>query len=546
MNQDVKDKIFIPAAKTIEQIFGDADSFFIVPDYQRPYSWESEQVEALWDDIYDAMNNGDESYFLGPVILTGPDPEERFQVVDGQQRLTTLTILFCVLRDLFLPEDKMIADAIKSLKNEKFRLRFVSQSSEQNRFEAEILQKVKFPPAELSERSKKENRFANAAMIFRDKLTELSGEGKAISGFIDYLLKRVIMITITCTHPSFAVKLFQVLNTRGLDLSPADLIKSFLYQKCEPARSAQFLCTWREIETLAESMGEPLADLLTYYEYYLLAANPREGLFEELTRLWRDSDSNAVVFEFSKFVKAFSEIFQSSLKIINGFWYLPNQFYWKAILTTARMNGYDDFQRLALLMRRLFYFYWIAGYTSTKTKQMTFNIIQWIKAKKTVDEMACEIEAKMERDQVLKRAQENLSGDVYGESWLRALLMLVEYEQTDDSKIEFIELDSRLHVDHILPGEWHKKEEWRQDWTRDDAFLRLNSLGNMTLLSGRKNIVASNDPFPVKKEIYRKGHGGMTAFMISRKILEKDKWTKREVDERQSWLLSEAQRIFSV
>jgi hypothetical protein len=101
-------------------------------------------------------------------------------------------------------------------------------------------------------------------------------------------------------------------------------------------------------------------------------------------------------------------------------------------------------------------------------------------------------------------------------------------------------------VDHILPGEWHKKEEWRQDWTRDDAFLRLNSLGNMTLLSGRKNIVASNDPFPVKKEIYRKGHGGMTAFMISRKILEKDKWTKREVDERQSWLLSEAQRIFSV
>ena len=378
MNQDAKDKVFIPAAKTVEQIFGDADSFFIVPDYQRPYSWENEQVEALWDDIYDAMNNGDESYFLGPVILTGPDLDGRFQVVDGQQRLTTLTILFCVLRDLFMPEDKMIADAIRSLKNEKFRLRFVSQSSEQNRFEAEILQKVKFPSVELTRRSKKENRFANAAMIFRDKLKDLSKEGKAISRFIDYLLKRVIMITITCTHPSFAVKLFQVLNTRGLDLSPADLIKSFLYQKCEPVQRAQFLCTWREIETLAESMGELLADLLTYYEYYLLAANPREGLFEELTRLWRESDSNAVVFEFLKFVKAFSEIYQSSSKIINGFWYLPNQFYWKAILTTAQMNEYSDFQRLTLLMRRLFYFYWIAGYTSTKTKQLTFNIIQWI------------------------------------------------------------------------------------------------------------------------------------------------------------------------
>ena len=92
--------IFKPDAKTIAKIFGDADSYYQVPDYQRPYSWEDEQIEQLWDDLYSAMQSGDESYFLGPMILIRTK-DGYFEVVDGQQRLTTLTILFCVLRDLY-------------------------------------------------------------------------------------------------------------------------------------------------------------------------------------------------------------------------------------------------------------------------------------------------------------------------------------------------------------------------------------------------------------------------------------------------------------
>jgi uncharacterized protein with ParB-like and HNH nuclease domain len=122
-------EIFKPESKTIKEIFGDAMSFYKMPDYQRPYSWEDEQVEQLWDDIYTAFKNNiddstiDENYFLGSIIIIPKGNE--FDVVDGQQRLTTLTILFCVVRDLFsnVQSIKLIKNSIIDFVEEKQRLK---------------------------------------------------------------------------------------------------------------------------------------------------------------------------------------------------------------------------------------------------------------------------------------------------------------------------------------------------------------------------------------------------------------------------------------
>ena len=94
--------VFKPESKTIREIF-DGNNYYHIPDYQRPYSWENEQIEQLWDDIYSAFDASDESYFLGPTIFIRSE-EGHLEVVDAQQRLTTLTILFCVLRDFYLKD----------------------------------------------------------------------------------------------------------------------------------------------------------------------------------------------------------------------------------------------------------------------------------------------------------------------------------------------------------------------------------------------------------------------------------------------------------
>jgi uncharacterized protein with ParB-like and HNH nuclease domain len=95
---------FKPLSLSIGELFGNKDALYKIPQYQRPYKWEDEQVDKLWDDICDAFENNEDNYFLGSVITAKPRDNEKsayVDVVDGQQRLTTLMILFCVIRDLF-------------------------------------------------------------------------------------------------------------------------------------------------------------------------------------------------------------------------------------------------------------------------------------------------------------------------------------------------------------------------------------------------------------------------------------------------------------
>jgi uncharacterized protein with ParB-like and HNH nuclease domain len=531
--------------KTIMKLFGDADSYYQIPDYQRPYSWNGEQIEQMWDDVYSAMVAGEESYFLGPVILI--EKGAYFEVVDGQQRLTTITILFCVLRDLYLPGDKKIANTIKSLVDQQYRIRLITALHCQSLFEDQILDGVKFPDGELNKKEREKNKFINAAMIFKEHLAKINKTQR--SQFVSFLLNQVIMISIVCTKQHFAIKLFQVLNTRGLDLDNSDLIKSHLYAYLKKEQhQQQFMTTWNEIETVSKQIYESLENLFTIYEYFLLAKNPESSLFEELKKKFGpDPDANKVIFKFKKFVDCFNEIYQLESSLMNSFWYIPNQVFWKAILTTAKSEDFKEFDELCWELRRMFYSYWIAGYTSSKVKQLSFNIIGLIKAGKKLAEIKKTIANKMNLDSVIKRMADNLYNDAYGETWAKPLLALIEYNQTDDAKITRLEMDRKLHVDHILPEKWVKINYWKSNWSQERATLWLNKLGNLTLLSGKKNIAASNNSFPKKSKIYEKnGLDGMTSFIISQRILKTTDWTENEVKKRHHWIIKETEKLFDL
>jgi len=358
------------------------------------------------------------------------------------------------------------------------------------------------------------------------------------------------MITITCSQPGYAIKLFQVLNTRGLNLSPADLIKSHLYGKLEDEiKRRQFISTWQEIEIISKQMEESITDLLTYYEYHLLGQNPRGSLYEELTKQFNGQDPNKNIYEFKEFVDFFNEITRLESKLIFSFWYLPNQVFWKAILTTAKRKGFSEFEGLCKELRKMYYSYWIAGYSISRIKQLSFKIIGWVKENRKLIDIISEIEKKMKDDNIIPRVMDSLRNDVYGESWLRPLLVLVEYAQTDDAKISYIELDSKLHVDHILPLGWKSVPEWNKTWTEKQAEKWLNKIGNLTLLSKRKNVAQRNDPPFKKKQMYEKGYGGKTAFIISQKVIDalgNSGWTEKDVQERQEWIIKEIESIFEV
>jgi len=535
---------FTPKVRTIKQIFGDTDSYYQIPDYQRPYSWESKQVEELWDDIFSAMEKGEQTYFLGATILTETG-DGHYDVVDGQQRLTTLMILFCVLRDLNLANNNVVCNAIKSLIDAKYRLRLITQSHNQGQFENEILEGVKFPKEHMTDKERDANLFINTALIFRERLEAITDKAQ-IERFVSYLMDQVVMISIVSSNQSFAIRLFQVLNARGLPLSNADLIKSYLYSRCDKDKLPQLTQDWIKIDLISKDLqeegGVDVETLLSYFAYYFLVANPQESVFSELTghRDFKTADPTKISYELVAFAEALKKVVSMESRTIYPLWYLPHSIYWCTILATAIHKNYSEFEELALELRRFYYGYWIAGYNATKIKQFSFNLIGWVKKGEAFQTIKKKIADKMNEDEVPRYVKEALNKNAYGERWAKALLLLLEYYSVDDSKPVYIKFwDKKLHVEHVLPIAWAANAAWTKIWSEPAATGWVNKLGNLTLISGKKNIAASNDSFEKKKVTYKKSHGGLTAFEITKEIAALPQWTECEVKDRQQKIRKE-------
>ena len=170
-----------------------------------------------------------------------------------------------------------------------------------------------------------------------------------------------------------------------------------------------------------------------------------------------------------------------------------------------------------------------------------------------------ELNKKIVDDKILALAIENLSAEhIASEAWCKPLLLLMEYNHTDNAKLSFIELSKNLHLEHVLPQKHKSYPDWNHI-TDEFSATWLNSAGNLTLLSGSKNIEASNNPFNTKIKIYRgKGkydnkNDKITAFYITQKILidfETEKydkgWTVQSMIARWQWFFDEIGEIFSI
>ena len=183
--------VFTPKSLTINKLFTDADSLYQIPKYQRPYKWGDEQIDKLWDDLWESYTNEESNYFLGSVITAKPAQSSSYlDIVDGQQRLTTLIIMFAVARDLFPEINEELCEIDPSaignteLKNAiqhngKFgRLRLFTHSNHQSSFDNLV---IKGDTTSLRRPYKKDVRkdeepkfkFINTACFFTEKFKEI-------------------------------------------------------------------------------------------------------------------------------------------------------------------------------------------------------------------------------------------------------------------------------------------------------------------------------------------------------------------------------------
>lgn len=551
------DEIFKPENKSIKQIFGDTDAFYQMPIYQRPYSWDKERVEQLWYDILEAYKNNNEdnsidpNYFLGSVVVV--KKANNYEVVDGQQRLTTLTILFSTLRDLNLEisQKNIISNSIKDLVESKERLKLTTHLNNQALFEETVIKGIDF---NATKKELVDNRFLQTAFYFKDLILKAQDETQEdyiadFGNFIDYLFNKTTMIKIVCFDEGFAIKLFTVLNDRGLDLTPADIIKAYLLQNLDEVRRVSFTEVWKRIENTCKLSDESLQSIFNLYLYYLKGENPRRALQDELKEQFKNQNPQAIILDIEKFAKNILFINSNGNdKQISMLKYLRQSIYWKSILATAMQVDYQSIEELKKLITKYYYQSWIANGTSNRIKQTSFNILKKVKANADISEIKKLIVENLDRWDYYIDFLNN--ENAYWMNWHKPLLLSIEYYQQEEK--DFIPISRDLHTEHILPKEWNREElNWSDNFDVEKAKPLLNSLGNLTLLTGTKNIQASNSNFADKTEIYKgnngKGFDGKTSFEITKKVIDDyPVWTEESIKHRFNWLVEQTKTIFEI
>jgi uncharacterized protein with ParB-like and HNH nuclease domain len=579
--------IFKPNSLTIQQLFGNADSLYQIPRYQRPYAWGDDQLEKLWDDFLEAKEN-DPNYFLGSIITAKPEDNSNYlDIVDGQQRLTTLTVLLCIYRNLypnineeilktdpFAIDSKTINSSIKF--NDRFeRLRLRTHPVHQSDFENIILNSketiFKKPTNRELNREEPKYKFANTAYFFAEKLNVMGKEEAGL--LLNYIYNKVTIIRIDCQSVSFAIKLFQVLNDRGLELSNSDLIKSYLLGKIQKLyendltnkkfREDQFMADWKDCESNSNNTEIQLNELFIMYEYYLLGQNPKRSLYDELVIQLKEQDPNSIIKDVKEFIENYkNKIYDNKNKDIYSFFYISWRMYWRAILLTALKEDYEDYDKFLKKFKRYFYLNWIAGFTLTRIKQTSFNIIKWLKEKKDICFINNELETSLRQNDTIKKAIDNLNGEIYYESWCKPLLFMLEYEQTDSSVPVFFEInDRKIQIEHIFPRGYNSSDYWKERFNNNPEMENwINKGGNLTLLSGTKNLQASNYSFGKKMEAYsgcgfysEDSENRVTSFRITQKIVDdynlskfNKEWSILAIKDRWIWFCGEIERILDI
>ena len=262
--------------QNLVKVFSD-DYFFDIPLYQRPYAWTTEEVDALLDDLEDAMNRDMESpYFLGNVVLIKSDSSAISEVVDGQQRLTTLTMLLCVLRDILASSNSETADELDTfvreigmkLKGTQDRFRLSLRQKDREFFQQHVQNRggiADFLRADSKRFSDSQKRMHENAKCLHEKLLKLDENQR--ENLAQYVIDKCYLVIVSASDGDSAYRIFSVMNSRGMPLSPTDILKANVIGKVPEDSQEEYATKWenREVELGRDDFRDLFAHIRTIH-----------------------------------------------------------------------------------------------------------------------------------------------------------------------------------------------------------------------------------------------------------------------------------------
>ena len=516
--------------KNIISLFGDKNSNFVIPDYQRPYAWTEEECQTLWEDIFEfAFPNGqykdfnsDEEYYLGPIV-TFKNENNKKEVIDGQQRLTTLMLL---LRAFYVRFSLMKTD--ESMKTRDLIAKCIWKTDE---FGTANLNELKIDSEVATDNDKEEfldilktgivkdnqkSKYAKNYRFFQAKIEEFLNEYLDVFSYFPIrILNNCILLPIEADNQNTALRIFSTLNDRGLPLSDADIFKAQFYKYySKKGEKENFIKKWKELEEVCSKIfkpisGTPMDELFTRYMYFERAKKGIKSSTTEALRKFYEKDSYALLnndatlqnlIDLADFWNdvsnqdqdRFSERILKRLFVLN---YAPNGM-WTYLLSVYFMQNKDednnlDDDRLYEFLNKITAFIFAYAITNPGVNALRtpvfaemINIVE--NKDVTFDEYKFEKE-------LLKSIIEN-----YGFWNQRPVTKsMLAWWAFNNEKQQLISLENIFEIEHI----YAKKRQENEKTLSDDKLLDV--LGNKAILEKRINIRASDYRFEDKKKYYK-------------------------------------------
>ena len=505
------------------------DFWFNIPSYQRPYVWGEDNINELLDDIlYAFENDSQDTYFMGALVLQNKENDE-YDILDGQQRLTTLALLLATIRDNIKVEKtkKVLQDHLFQEDDEtadipsRNRFTFNIRNEVQRFFEEYI---IKENGTFNIEKALEDEQFKNnisiknmvaVVQVIRKRLEEIFGEqlslenisGTSLLEFIKFIRNKLIFAYICSDTREQAFRLFTILNNRGIPLTTADILKSLNLDKVQDEiKRNEYAKKWEELE---EQYGDKFDRFLNFIRTIKLKEKARKNLLEEFEEkiygkvMNYGKESIDYILKtsenYDKLINLTADFNNEYKNLINvmkvGFnsedWIPPLLYYYEKFNT----QGLVKFLKL---LDNKFMGDWINRETPTKRLENMNKILKAIEIGENYNDI---LNNKNLFNFDINNFKNIINGNIFGERYCKYLLLKIEYLSLD-SEVAYIGNYKNISIEHVLPQNPKEDSEWRAKFSNEDREEWTNKLGNLILLTKRKNSKLSNLEFKDKKKKY--------------------------------------------
>ncbi|MCC5786543.1 MAG: DUF262 domain-containing protein [Phycisphaerales bacterium] len=533
----------------IEKVFSN-DFEFKIPAFQRAYAWQAEHANDLYDDLFEAANaypdRAAESaplYFLGSVVTIKADNSPVAEVVDGQQRLTTLSLLISLLRYAIKDQRKSeyLSDFL-SAKGDPFlgtdgRPRLAVRDDDQQYY-ADIFVSAN-GVRRLVDEAVNDPRTISAKNMIENAKSLLRRIGDAsqhqLERLATFLLKRCVLVVVSSPDLDSAFRIFSVLNDRGLNLSAADILKAEVLQHLpEDARSTPA----RRWESLEDDLGsDAFEDLISQirmiYKRQIvsnIAAEYRKDILPEfkgtqfiddvLEPYGRHMETvRSCSHEGHRVSDSINTVFRFLNMIDNSDWVAPAL----VVMKTSSSQPERVLEQLQHL-ERLAAFMLVSRMSRVPRIKRYGEMLGQLLADPAALPSAADLSSEEKA-----RFRNQLSGDLYLLNNVPKYILLRLESCLNDS--DALWNHRVISIEHVLPQNPSADSEWCGKFSDTQREILTHKIGNLVILSRKKNSSAKAYDFAKKKQSYF-GRAGGTSFAWTNGVVSQEDWTPELIEQR--------------